>query len=430
MVDRDDQSGTMSPMRICFVSRALPVHRLGGLEYHLLDLAVALAHCGHQILILTTRGGARDKAGEVQNITIHEIPGTKPGDYSMGFFLRVKKAARDICAKHSIDVLCPIDLAGLFLAPADFPAKVVPLIHGTLTSEVPLDWRYWPHLSPGAKLAALWRFKSRIALLGTFQRMIQRVESIIVDSEFTRRELMFGDTAVFAGEGLRLSNGGGTADGEKAAELARKIHVVPLGIDPERYPVAGASGVGDVRDNAVFKICILGRLQKIKGVEHAILAACALSARDVNFHLTIGGSGDFTHEAKQLVSDLGLNEHVFFVGRVEPCDLSNFFVAHDVFLLPDLSQPAFGLVAVEAMQYGLPVVAANVGAVSEVVGECGWFYDAWDVTELAGLLAHLADHPEEVAQKAFGAREQCLNFTAAKMAQRMEKAFFCCILPD
>src|SRR5690606_38731542 len=125
------------------------------------------------------------------------------------------------------DVICPIDLAGLFMDPADFPIPIVPIIHGTMTSEVPLDWRFSRNISKSAGLRAAWRYKSRIALNSSFKRMIGRMNHLVVDSEFTRRELMFEQPVK------------GTAAwdaGLQSAALSRNISVVPLGIDFSRYP--------------------------------------------------------------------------------------------------------------------------------------------------------------------------------------------------
>jgi glycosyltransferase involved in cell wall biosynthesis len=313
------------------------------------------------------------------------------------------------------DIVCPIDLAGLFFEPANIPAVVVPLIHGTVTSEVPLDWRYRRHQGVVGKLKAAWRYKTRLALLLPFKAMVRRMDSIIVDSKFTRRELM-----------LEVNEGASTyAAGTSATLVANKISVVPLGLDMERYqetsPVErGARGVGA----STLRIAMLGRLQEIKGIGNALHAAAALKARGVDFQLSIGGTGEYEAAAQKLIEELDLQQQVQLEGRIEPMVLSSWLSSHDLFLFPDLTQPAFGLVALEAMRYGLPVVAANVGALPEVVIEsCGWLYSPWDINGLAGLLMHLADNPDEIRLKAACARARIEDFTAEKMTLRTEQVF-------
>lgn len=408
-----DAAGQAERLSICFVSRALPVHRLGGLEYHLRDLARALSFRGHKVSILTTSGGAGEKFPD--GVKVYEIPRTAGGDYNVAFFRSAGKAAKALCEKVKADVLCPVDLAGLFLRPKDYSAVVIPLIHGTLTSEVPLDWRFRRHLGLLMKLRNIWFYRNRIALLLAFSRMLNRVSRLVVDSEFTRRELMF--------EGMERCQGSAFKRGKAAAALAQKIFVVPLGLDKERYPAPLATGKRSEGDQ-LLKICLLGRLQQVKGIGQAIEAAAALKVRGVNFQMDIGGAGEFEAEARKRISALKLDHHVRLEGRIDPADLASWFHMHDLFLFPDITQPAFGLVALEAMMYGLPVVAARVGAVPEVVTDnCGWLYDPWDVNELAGLLMNLADNPAEIRQKASCARIRSEDFNADKMAEDIEKVF-------
>lgn len=255
----------------------------------------------------------------------------------------------------------------------------------------------------GAKVEVLWRYKSRLILRWFFRRMIRRAEALIVDSEYTRRELAWetGDPAV-----------------------VEKTFVVPLGLDFLRYPdlpqVVEKVDVGDGRGR--FRIAMLGRLQRIKGVEIAIRSAQQLLIRGVDFELNIAGSGEFAREARRLIEELGLGGNVCLMGRVAPEDMREFLAGHDVFLFPDLTQPAFGLVAVEAMAYGLPVVAARSGAIPEVVtAECGWLYDAWDVSGLAGLLHEISEDREGVVLKARAALRRGRGFNAVKMAGDMER---------
>ncbi len=406
-------------LTICIAVRALPVHRLGGLEHHARDLAVALARRGHSVHIVTTPGCARAKFGpEDGAITVHVLPGVAPADYSIKFFLRIGKFLERICRENQVDVLCPVDMAGMFVYARYFSAAVVPIIHGTMTSEVPLDWRYRQRLSLGGKVRALWQYKSRLPLMSIFRWMINRSETILVDSEFTRRELLLS----VQGKPGKAGDPKLWGETQALARLAEQIHVVPLGIDPERYPQPDKKD-SNYNIGKPLRIGLLGRLQKIKGIEIAIRAAAELRARGIDFRMTIGGSGSFEGEAELLIRQLGLSKFVRLVGRVAPEDIGKFMAKQHVFLFPDLTQPAFGLVAVEAMHHGLPVVAARVGAVPEVVSEdVGWLYNAWNVSELVDLLARVAADPGEISEKSAAAREKSSLFTAAKMADRTERA--------
>lgn len=398
--------------RLLFVVRALPVHRLGGLELHARDLLVQLARMGWQIEVVTTAGGAEQGFGDAANaIRVIEVPGSKRGDYSVGFFRRVGPLVQQLCAAHNYEAVIAVDLAALALRAAAVKPPLYLLIHGTMTSEVPLDWRYWAHLGWRERLRALWRYKARLPLTPLFRRRLRRAAGVIVDSEFTRRELL----RIVAGRGV------GRSKDSEVLQFSRRVAVVPLGIDTSRY-------LGPMRRELqlaphTLRICMLGRLQKIKGIKIALEAAQILAERGIDFKLSIGGTGSYREEAERHIQRYRLQGRVMLCGRIEPADLPAFFARHSLFLFPDLTQPAFGLVSVEAMYYGLPVVAARVGAVPEVVGEsCGWLYDPWSADELAALLGHLAANPEEIIQKAEGVRQVVKTFTAEHMAERFVAA--------
>jgi len=394
--------------RLLFVLRALPVHRLGGLELHARDLLVQLTLRGWQVDVLTTAGGADQDFGDAaEAITVTEVPGSIRGDYSLGFFRRVQPLVQQLCAERSYEAVVAVDLAALALRASSIKPSLYLLIHGTMTSEVPLDWRYWAHISWLDRLRTLWRYKARLALIPLFRWRLRGADGVIVDSEFTRRELI----RIMAGRGVA------SAGDQQVLQFADRVTVVPLGIDKSRYlaPVPSRP----TTSSCPLRICMLGRLQKIKGIEIALEAAQILAERGRDFELSVGGTGNFQDAAKRQIIERGLQGRVKLCGRIEPADLPAFFADHSVFLFPDLTQPAFGLVAVEAMYYGLPVVAARVGAVPEVVGEsCGWLYDAWSARELAALLERLAGKPEEITQKAAAAKLEAESFTADQMTQR------------
>lgn len=387
-------------LSIGIITRALPVHRLGGLEHHVRDLAAGFAARGHRVSLITTRGGGADPLGQTDGITIHEIVGTDPGDYSVTFFRQAGRIAAELACSNPLDVLIPIDMAGMFIEPRRFPVPVIPWIHGTMTSEVSLDHRYFPHLTLMEKLGALWQYKSRLALWYPFRRMIRRNSTVIVDSEFTRNELL-----------------------RQSASSSGRIHVVPLGIDTDRYP--GPLPSSAPPGSAPLRIALIGRMQRHKGLSTALQAARQLRDRAVSFHMTLGGSGEYLPAARQFIQQHNLHDHVSAPGRIPPEELASYFSAHNLFLFPDWTQPAFGLVALEAMHYRLPIIAARVGAVPEVVTpEVGWLYPPRDATALADLIQRISRQPDMLQQKVEAASVRLSQFTLPAMIQRAEDVVY------
>lgn len=378
--------------------RALPMHRQGGLEYHTLDLANALIARGHQVVLLTTAMPPQSSASAGSAAVVRHVEGSRPGDYNVGFFRQVPREIAKLQREFSFDVVHAQDFAGLLLRDEKTPFLVT--VHGTLTSETPLDRRYMRHLSVHEKLKALWRYKSRLALRPWFTGMLRQANALIVDSEFTRRELLL-----------------------QCPDLRPKIHEVPLGLDQRRYPFSGDRG-GRRSAGGAPVIALLGRMQEMKGIRQALLAASGLKQRGVDFHMRIAGTGDFAAEASRVVADLGISDCVELTGRVSDEQLPEFLQNSDLFLFPDLTQPAFGLVAVEAMRYGLPVIGARSGAIPEVVDEqSGWLYDPWDVEGLTVVLARALGDAVERSRRSSAAQTRAAEFNSMRMAEQVEAVY-------
>lgn len=321
---------------------------------------------------------------------IHYLPQGASGDYSLHYFLALDKYVTALDTARSFDIVHAQELSGLFLRRRS--GRFIVTVHGTMFSEVPLYRKYFWRLTPGGRIAALWRYKTRMALYPAFCRMLARADHLLVDSDFTRRE-------------LRLLN-----------VSRQRMSLVPLGIDFSRYPDPPAVQ----KKPDILTIACLGRLQRMKGLDIALEAATQLRHRRIHFRLLIGGSGEYHQELAEQISLRNLGENVQLCGRIgEGKSFAEFLSQADVFLFPDLTQPAFGLVAIEAMRYGLPVVGARSGAMPEVVtDETGWIYDPWNSTELADLLARLASNPREVNRKSSAVITYASRFTATRMAEQ------------
>lgn len=141
-------------------------------------------------------------------------------------------------------------------------------------------------------------------------------------------------------------------------------------------------------------ILFVGRLARVKGVEYLIDAMDGLDAK-----LVIVGNGDqydyLVNKAKAVKSD------IVFMGSKTHEELSEIFASADIFVAPsvtleDGSKEGFGLVVLEAMASGLPVVVSNSGGLSEIIknGENGFVVNEKNVEELNVILSKLINSPE------------------------------------
>jgi glycosyltransferase involved in cell wall biosynthesis len=174
-------------------------------------------------------------------------------------------------------------------------------------------------------------------------------------------------------------------------ELRRRRHAaslvcIPNGVDITRFsPLEHAPPAGQLT------IGCAARLVPGKGVDDLIRAAATL--RGAGARWRIAGDGPDRSALERLASDLGLGGVVEFVGRVD--DMPSFWRTCSIAVVPSSEWiESFGLVAVEAMATGLPVVATRNGGLTEVVGdggEAGVLVGRGAPAELAGAVEMLLD---------------------------------------
>ncbi|NUT55962.1 MAG: glycosyltransferase family 4 protein [Thermoleophilia bacterium] len=204
---------------------------------------------------------------------------------------------------------------------------------------------------------------------------------------------------------------------ERAGHDPEKLVTVRYGLDElPAAPSAPTPEQAGIPDGAPLAVAV-GRL--IAQKDHpTLLRAFALVREQLpEARLAILGSGPLESETRALVRELGLGEAVVLPGRT---DIRDWLERADVFVHTSRWE-GFGIVLLEAMLAGLPIVATRVSAVPEVVvpGETGALVEAGDVAgvarELAGLLANPA-RARELGEA--GRRRARSEFSVARMADR------------
>jgi glycosyltransferase involved in cell wall biosynthesis len=141
-----------------------------------------------------------------------------------------------------------------------------------------------------------------------------------------------------------------------------------------------------------FLVGNVGRLALQKGQRHLIAAMPLLLERVPGAHAVIAGGGDLEDYLRDLAEEAGVAQRVHVLGPRK--DVPALMHAIDVFAMPSIWE-GFGLVLLEAMAAGRPIVASRVATIPEVVvdGETGLLVPAGDPQALADALAVLADQP-------------------------------------
>lgn len=180
---------------------------------------------------------------------------------------------------------------------------------------------------------------------------------------------------------------------------AAKIEVVPEAVDLRPWRALAQEYRGEGARNRLRPPTILSvaRQYPRKDTRALLRAMKIIVERHPTTRLTVIGGGPELPQLRGLSNELALNRHVSFRGPVaRDHDVRTAYFEADVFCLPSL-QEGFGIVFVEAMAAGLPVVAARAGAVPEVVrhGRTGLLVPPSDPDALAAALMSLLENPEE-----------------------------------
>jgi glycosyltransferase involved in cell wall biosynthesis len=146
-----------------------------------------------------------------------------------------------------------------------------------------------------------------------------------------------------------------------------KIRVIPNGIDPSIF--TNLKGVEEVRSRFAERgerlVLFVGRLVVEKGVL-VLLEAIPRVLQRVDAKFVIAGDGYLRGEVVKRVAESGLGGKVHVTGYLDTDTLRRLFLAADVCVIPSLYEP-FGIVALEAMAAGCPVVASDTGGLSEII---------------------------------------------------------------
>jgi glycosyltransferase involved in cell wall biosynthesis len=167
----------------------------------------------------------------------------------------------------------------------------------------------------------------------------------------------------------------------------REVEVIPNVIDFEKFIVRKKERAD------VVNLGILGGMSNYrKGLDILLKSISLIDKTGIKLH--IGGAGIHLEKFKQLARDLGVYENCIFYGEIAPEQINNFYSAIDVFVLSSRDE-TFGVVVIEAMACGLPVVATRCGGPQEIVTpETGVLVPVEDPEELAKAIISVSNNLE------------------------------------
>ncbi len=237
------------------------------------------------------------------------------------------------------------------------------------------------------------KFRRPVGLRRVMVRAAVRVPDLLIAvSDYTRREIS-----------------------ERFPGLARRVRVVHEGAPEPRSRCASA-------EEPPFFLCV-GQLERSKNVEGLISAfAASPQLREAGVRLRIAGKPGNAYARIARLADEAGRDRVQLLGYVSPESLERLYAGCLAFVLPSLVE-GFGLVLLEAMAYGAPVVAMRTAAIPDVVGDAGLLVDP---DEPAGLRAALervhADAPLRERLRQLG-RERVARFSWSEAARQTRRIY-------
>ena len=324
-------------MKILMLSWEYPPRIVGGIARVVHDLSQRLIKDGHEVTVVTYRDGdvpyyENDKGVNVYRVDNYMIHPNNFIDWIMQLnFNMIAKASEIINEQGKFDVIHAHDWLVAYSAKTlkeSYKIPIVTTIHATESGR-----------NSGIH-DEVQRYINDSEWLLTYEST-----EVIVNSNFMKNDLQ----RIF---GLPFE----------------KINVIPNGINLNNF--SGIDRDYDFRrkyamDNEKI-ILYVGRLVYEKGIQHLIGAMPKILANYHDAKLVICGKGGMIDELKQETRNLGIENKVYFAGYCDSKKVQKMYKCADIAVFPSTYEP-FGIVALEAMLAGIPIVVSDVGGLNEIV---------------------------------------------------------------
>ena len=352
-------------MRILMLSWEYPPRVVGGIARVVHDLSHRLIKDGHDVTVVTYRDGnvpyfENDSGVKVYRVDNFMIQPNNFIDWVMQLnFNMIAKTGEIIANEGAFDIIHAHDWLVAYAAKTlktSYNTPIVSTIHATEAGR-----------NNGI------REEQQKYINDTEWMLTYESSEVIVNSNYMKNELQ----RLF---GLPFE----------------KINVIPNGVSASNFTVTERDY--DFRrqyamDNEKI-ILFMGRLVYEKGVQNLIAAMPKILDHYHDAKLVIAGKGGMINELQEQVNNLGIGNKVYFTGHLSPKQVQKMYKCADVSVFPSTYEP-FGIVAIEAMLSGIPIVVSDIGGLNEIVehGVTGMKSYAGNANSLAdSILALLFDH--------------------------------------
>jgi len=207
--------------------------------------------------------------------------------------------------------------------------------------------------------------------------------------------------------------------------ITRQIQVLPTGINPEDFkPQDPGAILKKFRIPPSSKLLLfVGRVGKEKNIDFLLESFQLITKAFPSVYLLISGGGPKKEEMIKLSESLGLSSQVRFSGHLPRQELIDSYAAADLFVFTSLTETQ-GLVLLEAMTLGTPVVAVRAMGVKEVLQDSrGGFLTELSKEAFSQKVLELLKDDQLRAKKSKEARERAEEMSASRLALELEKHY-------
>jgi glycosyltransferase involved in cell wall biosynthesis/SAM-dependent methyltransferase len=346
-VDAALKTAGRRPLRILMVSDVSPAAMEGGGERVVGEEAARLAALGHHVRVLS-RAPAGDprQTVELGGARIRHFQANRRSVLRLihSSIFAARRAAVEELSREGANVLHlhqPLSAYGVLHSPA---GRRLPSLY-TFLSPAPLEYRVRQGMTVHHRGGSAGTVGT--LLLWAIERAcLKRAARIHVLSDFSADQLW------------RLY--GISSD---------RIVKIPGGADVDRFRPAARASVRKALGLPLHSPVLLTvrNLEARMGLDVLIRAVARVRSRVPDVLLLVGGSGSLRGELESLAASLDLADHVRFLGFVPEAELPLYYQVADAFVLPTRELEGFGLVTVEALACGTPVLGTPVGATPEIL---------------------------------------------------------------
>jgi len=349
-------------LRILVVSDAFWPYHIGGITKSLLTEVEGFVARGHQVVVVSRRLRKDLPFHEVRKgyeIYYYDSPDENGIFYRIYPFFSIIKLPNLVSKLQDSDfdviyVHNPFQMIGL--QRVCFGTPIIYVFHAPTPVEIEID----------AQRGKYGFFSFGLRFINLFIKMIEhralrQATLVLVRSNFMKEEIkrLYIDVDY------------------------SKLFVIPLAIDTTHFnfisnPKRGRKNLGLPEDRWI--LLTVRRLVARMGLENLINAMKLVKKEHSQALLLIGGKGYLENTLRELIRSHGLEQSVRLLGLIPEEKLASYYQAADLFVLPTRELEGFGLVTLEALSCGTPVIATPVGANLEVVGPLGGEFLCKDTT--------------------------------------------------